>query len=277
MKLGYTVWTWIIRLYEETHTWEPKSMRSKMDFEEALKSLSYLGYESVECFNQIVDIYEDADEEFDRIVKENNLSFDCIYIYITDDFEADKANAEKCFRFMKHHNIPYANLQASPRPSEHELTEAELEEEIRKAKIIGKLGKEYGVTVCLHPHLDTRIQNKSEIERLVQKSSENELSLCFDTAHLEAAGMSSSEMFTEYASRVEYIHLKDLAPESEMIATHFDRFRALGEGTINFKEIINTLEHIGYQGNLCVELDGPRICNFESAQQSMKHLRYLGL
>lgn len=277
MKLGYTVWTWIIRLYEETHTWEPKSIRSKIDFEEALKSLSYLGYESVECFNQIVDIYEGADEEFDQVVKENELSFDCIYIYITDDFDADKANAEKCFRFMKRHNIPYANLQASPRPTGHELTEDELEEEIKKAKIIGKLGKEYGVTVCLHPHLDTKIQNRNEIESLVQESSKEELALCFDTAHLEAAGMDSSEMLEKYATRVAYIHLKDIAPESEMLATHFDRFRALGEGMINFNKVIDTLERNGYSGVLCVELDGPKICNFESAQQSMKHLRYLGL
>lgn len=277
MKLGYTVWTWIIRLYEETHTWEPKSMRSKMDFEEALRSLKYLGYESVECFNQIVDIYENEDEAFDEVVKANGLSFDCIYIYITDDFTADKANAEKCFRFMQRHNISYANLQASPRPTEHELTEDELKEEIEKAKIIGRIGKQYGVTVCLHPHLDTRIQNKDEIEKLVQESSKQELSLCFDTAHLVAAGMDCSEMLEEYASWISYIHLKDIAPEREMIVTHFDRFRALGEGIIDFGKIINTLKKINYNGNLCVELDEPKICNFESAQQSMKHLRYLGL
>ncbi|MDD2958704.1 MAG: sugar phosphate isomerase/epimerase [Lachnospiraceae bacterium] len=277
MKLGYTVWTWIIRLYEENHTWEPKSARSKMDFEEAMKSIAYLGYDSAECFNQIVDIYEDAEDEFDQVIKSNKLSFDCIYIYITDDFETDKKNAEKCFRFMKRHNIPYANLQTSPRPLDRKMTEAELKEEIEKAKIIGCMGKEYGVTVCLHPHLDTHIQYEEEIEQLVQRTSKEEIALCFDTAHLEAANMDSAEMIKKYADRIAYMHLKDLAPESEMIATHFDRFRALGKGMLNFDRVLYALKEIGYDGNLCVELDNPAICNFESAQQSMKHMKFLGL
>lgn len=275
MKLGYTVWTWIIRLYEETHTWEPKSNRSKMDFEEAVRSIEHLEYESLECFNQIVDIYENADDEFDRLIEKSGLSFDCIYIYITDDFEADKQNAEKCFRFMQRHHIPFANLQASPRPDA--MTAQALDAEIEKMRIIGRLGKAYGVTVCVHPHLDTKIERESEIDRLAQLAAEDELSFTFDTAHIHAADMDIVTMLNRHADRIKYIHLKDIADIKEMKATHFDRFRALGLGIIDFTPIIDTLKKNRYNGILCVEMDNPAICNFESAQQSRNHLKTLGL
>lgn len=272
MKAGYTVWTWIIRLFEETHEWEPKSARSKMDFEEAIRSVALLGYQSVECFNQIVDIYENADEEFDALIKQYGLTFDCIYIYITDDFKKDLAVAEKCFQFSKRHGIPFANLQASPRPADRAPTEAELEREAEKAREIGRLGRQYGVTVCLHPHLGTMVETREEIDAFVRLAPEEELAFCFDTAHILAGGMDPVETFGAYAKRLKYVHLKDATAKREPGKTHFDRFRSLGDGIIDFPGVFETLKSAGYNGIICVELDQPPVCNFEAAQTSMRYL-----
>ncbi|MDR1902593.1 MAG: sugar phosphate isomerase/epimerase [Treponema sp.] len=275
MKIGYTVWTWIIRLFEETHTWEPKSNRSRLDFEEAIRSIAHLGYTSVECFNQIVDIYDGADAEFDILLKEYGISFECIYLYLSEDSTADVATAEKCFIFMKRHNIPFANLQASARPEGRVPTREEVKKEADKARQIGVLGKQYGVTVCLHPHLGTMVENKQDIDWFAEFVNAEDVSFCFDTAHILTGGMNVVDMFSQYVSRMPYVHLKDVSATLEPGQTQFDRFRPVGEGIVDFTGVLEVLKNHGYRGVLCVEVDNPQVCNYEAAQTSIQYLKKL--
>ena len=55
-------------------------------------------------------------------------------------------------------------------------------------------------------------------------------------------------------------------------------FRALGHGTVNFREVKAALEEVGYDGVLCVELDRPEVGNFHSAEVSRIYIKdVLGL
>jgi sugar phosphate isomerase/epimerase len=272
MKAGYTVWTWIIRLFEETHEWEHKSARPKMDFEEAVRSVANLGYKSMECFNQIVDIYEGADEEFTALINKYGLTFDCIYIYVTEDFKKDLEIAEKCFKFSQRHGVRFANLQASPRPEGRAPTAEELAGEFAKIREIGQLGQKYGVTVCLHPHLGTMVEGRSEIDALAEQVPAQDVAFCFDTAHILTAGMDPVEAFAAYAPRLKYVHLKDATAKFLPGQTHFDRFRSLGDGIIDFPGVLEVLRDARYEGIICVELDRPPICNYDAAQTSMRYL-----
>ena len=55
MKLGYTVWTW---LSDEHRDWR-RVEDPKAGFEQALREISHLGYQTVENFNWFADFYED--------------------------------------------------------------------------------------------------------------------------------------------------------------------------------------------------------------------------
>ena len=75
MKLAYTVWTWMLEEYAPD---APTSM-GKPHFEEAVKSISYLGYRYIENFNFIVPMYEDNPQELLDLLKDNHLELVNLY------------------------------------------------------------------------------------------------------------------------------------------------------------------------------------------------------
>ena len=65
MKLGYTVWTWQL---EEYLPGGP-TPTGKIHFEEAMRSIAYLGYKCIENFNFIVPMFENNPQELVDMLK----------------------------------------------------------------------------------------------------------------------------------------------------------------------------------------------------------------
>ena len=82
-------------------------------------------------------------------------------------------------------------------------------------------------------------------------------------------------------SRIAYVHLKDVdtcALKKLDGRAKMSSFRALGLGTVDFRGVYEALQEVGYDGILCVELDNPAICNYNSAEISRKYIKnVLGL
>ena len=93
MKVAYTAWSW---LQDEYNNWGPVSHLPKRDFEQSLRDLKDCGYEYMENFNIVSEIYENDREEFDEVMKKYNMEFVCIYPYLTDDFQKDMVIAKRC-------------------------------------------------------------------------------------------------------------------------------------------------------------------------------------
>ena len=72
-----------------------------------------------------------------------------------------------------------------------------------------------------------------------------------------------------------YVHLKDVAPSAPLRPEEkpMRRFRALGQGVVDFLGVYQVLQSRGYDGIVCVELDYQKVCNFESAQFSRTYLK----
>ena len=108
MKVAYTAWSW---LQDEYNNWGPVSHLPKRDFEQSLRDLKDCGYEYMENFNIVSEIYENDREEFDEVMKKYNMEFVCIYHYLTDDFQKDMVIAKRCVRFAKEHGFTLMNLE----------------------------------------------------------------------------------------------------------------------------------------------------------------------
>ena len=75
MKVAYTAWSW---LQDEYNNWGPVSHLPKRDFEQSLRDLKDCGYEYMENFNIVSEIYENDREEFDEVMKTWSL-----FVFIT--------------------------------------------------------------------------------------------------------------------------------------------------------------------------------------------------
>jgi inosose dehydratase len=272
MKIAYTLWTWLM---DEYNDWKPTSPYPKLNFEQSLREVADLRYPAFENFNVIVPLFEDSPEEFDRLVAKYGVEFVCIYHYFTADFNADMQLGERCCKFMVRHHAKFMNIQAPWAPSTGTTTK-ELDEMVDKLTKLGSVCKQYGATLCLHPHYGSTVYTEAETDYVIERVPEDLVSLCMDTAHTTLAGMDPVKVYKKLIKRIQYVHLKDVDPNYSKEAP-MRGFRALGEGTIDFKGVVRTLEEGGYDGILTVECDYQRVCNYVTAMVSRDYLhRVLG-
>ncbi len=273
MELGYTVWTW---LSDEHRDWcrveDPKAA-----FEQACREVSHLGYKTIENFNWFADFYEDNPQEVLDIMNRYGLKFVNIYHYLTPDFEADVENGKRYAKFGKAVGAKYMNLQMQTwkdKPYNRPLNKEKVEDYARKANIIGQIAKDQGLTVCVHPHANTPVFTMDQIDYFLENTDPKLVSLCIDTAHIALSGGDPVEAFNKYIDRIAYVHLKDIDPDVTLNPEWpMKRFRALGQGNIDFKGVFNVLKEHNFDGVVCVELDYQKVCHYESAQYSRNYLK----
>jgi sugar phosphate isomerase/epimerase len=83
----------------------------------------------------------------------------------------------------------------------------------RAADELGKrLLQEYDVRLCLHPHADSHIQTQPEIERFLDGTDPQYVSLCLDTGHVAYGRGDNLDLIRRYGERVGYVHIKQMDP-----------------------------------------------------------------
>ena len=143
---------------------------------------------------------------------------------------------------------------------------------------LGKIAKEeYGIELVFHHHLGTVVENAGEVERMMNNTDPEYVSLLFDSGHFTYCGEDPTEMVLKYIDRIKHVHLKDVRKEVvEAVKANKDSFldgvrkgafTVPGDGCIDFKPIFEVLEKNGYEGYMVVEAEqDPAVANpFEYA------------
>lgn len=147
--------------------------------------------------------------------------------------------------------------------------------------------RELGLATVFHHHVGTLVETPREIERLCASTDANLIGLCLDTGHYLYGGGDPVEAVRNYGSRIRHLHLKDVRPMSLastrregwdfLEAVRRGVFCELGEGAVNFPQVIEQLMAHGYDGWAIVEQDvdasQPGVHPFESALRSRQYLR----
>lgn len=127
---------------------------------------------------------------------------------------------------------------------------------------VDDLCAEHGLTQVLHPHVDTLVETKADVERALEHTS---VQWCLDTGHLRIGGVDPAEFARSEAHRVGHVHLKDVdsAVASKVLSRELsllhgvqaDLFRPLGAGDVAVDDVVVALEERGYQGWYVLEQD----------------------
>jgi inosose dehydratase len=139
-----------------------------------------------------------------------------------------------------------------------------------------------GMRVVFHPHVGTYVETRPEIDRLLAMTDPALLGLCPDTGHLAYAGADPEAVCVDYASRIWYVHLKDIDARilREVRAERLDfaaavrrgLFVLLGQGTVDMRRIFAALTTAAYDGWVIVEQDAPHD-PLKAAQGNRAYLR----
>ncbi len=120
----------------------------------------------------------------------------------------------------------------------------------------------HGLTVALHPHYGTVIEQPHHIARLLEASP---VGVCIDTGHVMVGGGDPVDITRMAADRVRHVHLKDV--DAEMAArvragaigyrdaVAEGMYRPLGNGRAGIAEVVTLLEDAGYDGWYVLEQD----------------------
>lgn len=134
---------------------------------------------------------------------------------------------------------------------------------------INKLGKiakeEYGIALTFHHHMGTVVQSLAEVDRMMENTDPEYVSLLFDTGHFTYCGEDPLEVVKKYVHRIKHVHLKDIRPEvveqvkkenmSFLAGVRAGAFTIPGDGCINYDPIFKVLEDAGYEGYMVVEAE----------------------
>ena len=129
---------------------------------------------------------------------------------------------------------------------------------------LGKIAKEeYGIALTFHHHMGTVVQSLAEVDRMMENTDPEYVSLLFDTGHFTYCGEDPLEVVKKYVHRIKHVHLKDIRPEvveqvkkenmSFLAGVRAGAFTIPGDGCINYDPIFKVLEDAGYEGYMVVE------------------------
>lgn len=131
---------------------------------------------------------------------------------------------------------------------------------------LGKIAKEeYGIALTFHHHMGTVVQSLAEVDRMMENTDPEYVSLLFDTGHFTYCGEDPLEVVKKYVHRIKHVHLKDIRPEvveqvkkenmSFLAGVRAGAFTSPGDGCINYDPIFKVLEEAGYEGYMVVEAE----------------------
>jgi inosose dehydratase len=119
-----------------------------------------------------------------------------------------------------------------------------------------------GVLAVLHPHVGTMVENRADVERVLQGSTAK---LCLDTGHLLIGGTDPVELARKVPDRIAHVHLKDVdAGLAEKVrsgeltytqAVAKNMYTPLGSGDVGIADIVLTLRDNGFEGWFVLEQD----------------------
>lgn len=280
MEVGYTVWTWML---DEFGRGETPTEKGESNFEQALKEVAHLGYTKLENFNFIVPMYEKKPEQLKELLAKYNLQMVNLYhTYYENDLEEWLSLGERTCKLLQACGARHINVQGNiwqDPPMFRDFNRDSLDRYIHAFTKMGEISQKYGIQTCLHPHANTSMFSEREIDYFLENTRRDLISLTLDTAHTTLAGMCAEKAFDKYGEFIAYVHLKDLDPDGNAHPEWpMKRFCALGHGSVDFKGVLRSLRKHRYDGVLCVEVDYPQICNYETAMVSRSYIRdVLGL
>ena len=122
----------------------------------------------------------------------------------------------------------------------------------------------YGVAMAFHHHMGTIVESDEEVGLLMRHTGPA-VGLLYDTGHSAFAGGDPVALVRRHVGRIVHVHCKDTRPEvlararaedlSFMQAVVDGIFTVPGDGSIDYRTILQVLADHGYAGWLVVEAE----------------------
>jgi len=122
----------------------------------------------------------------------------------------------------------------------------------------GRIARELGLKLTYHHHGGTVVERPEEIDKLMEITDPEAVFLLYDTGHALYGGYDPLELLKKHYGRIAYVHLKDVRPDrlerareagwDFVTCIRGGVFTVPGDGSIDYRPIVNELVERGYDG-----------------------------
>ena len=144
----------------------------------------------------------------------------------------------------------------------------------RALEDVGRRTADLGIAAVYHPHLDTFVENRAQLDRMMDELDTRHVGLCIDPAHLAQTHSDPVEATRTYMPAVRYMHLKDTRVDDGLDGyARYAAFCELGAGAVDLAGLVDVLLDADYAGLAIVELDASQKTAEQSTIESVAFLR----
>ena len=164
----------------------------------------------------------------------------------------------------------------------------------RLIETVGRVAKiaveRFGLSTVFHPNAETHVEHEDQIERLLDETDPERVSLCLDIGHHAYRRGDAIEFIRKHHARMPHIHFKNVDEkvlervESDQVpmvkAVEMDVFCELPDGIVDYAQVRDVLQEVGYEGFAIVEQDmfpAPFDAPLPIATRARSYLRNLGI
>jgi inosose dehydratase len=270
MKLGYPTITWggVVGTAGGVTSVKDLFYQVAGSTADALRDISAVGYTGTEVFDGNLLEFADEPHRLTDLLEEYGLTLVSVYTganfvfdeIVGEEFAKIEQAASMAARFGAERLVVGGGAQRvnGPADGDFERLAAGLDR-------CDGIARAAGLTASYHPHLGTLVETPEALAIVMDLSG---IAFCPDTAHLAAGGGNPAELIRRYGERLAHVHLKDWNSSTR-------RFLPLGEGELDFPDILRAVREAGYDDWLMVELDYYDGHPKEAAEISLRYLETL--
>lgn len=130
-----------------------------------------------------------------------------------------------------------------------------------------KVAERVGVKILVEPEPRLLLENSTQFKNFIKKVNSEFVKLNFDIGHFFCVKEDPSSLIYQLSDHIEHFHLADIAD------TRVHEHLIPGYGAIDFKSVFQSIDEIGYQGFVTVELYPYQSNPVEAAQRSFNYLK----
>jgi sugar phosphate isomerase/epimerase len=136
----------------------------------------------------------------------------------------------------------------------------------RRLEEVLPLAEELAVGVLLEPEPGLLGDHYDHFKALLPEVKSPELGVNFDIGHLYCLGEDPSASFEQMFQWIGHVHLDDIAK------TRMHNHLIPGRGVIDFLEVFRTMERLGYDRDICLELYTYLDTPVEAGQEALNYI-----
>ena len=250
--------------------------RSPDNLEPALRDASELGYHSFETFASVL---EDHDKKgtLVQLLDRYPIPLRSAYVTVNVTDPAQRkdqiAMLQRYAKVVKKYGGSYLVQSANGPRTGYVFAE-------HKANIIaalneyGKAVNDAGLRTGLHQHTGTAIETREETYDVMNAVDTRFMHFAPDIGQAQKGGTDAAQLVKDFAKIIDHMHLKDFKGWEHMAG-----YCPLGEGKVDLKSVLETMEKANPNANIMHELDGSANMPYtprQTAEISKKYVQSLG-